>query len=123
MSVGSCDSILTCRTQSGTTARLVTAEVSLKDANGVPLYTATAPATFVLACDKVLCGQGGVGSFPIVIDLTNTGAFTQVPDCPSKGRLGAGQTACRDAVQSTRDNAGDLYSVILFTYDIRGSYP
>jgi hypothetical protein len=37
--------------------------------------------------------------------------------------LGTGQTACRDTVQSTRDNAGDLYSVILFTYDIRGSYP
>ena len=89
MSVGSCDTILTCRTRADTTARLVTAEVSLKDATGAPLYTASAPATFVLACDKTLCGQGGVGSFPIVIDLTNTGAFTQVPDCPSKGKLGA----------------------------------
>lgn len=123
LSVGSCDTILSCRTQSGTTARLVTADVSLKDENGAPLYTATAPATFVLACDKTLCGQGGVSSFPIVIDLTNTGAFTQLPDCPAKGVLGAGQTACRDTVQSTRDNAGDVYSVILFTYDIRGSYP
>jgi hypothetical protein len=123
MSVGSCATILSCRTQSGTTARLVTAEVSLKDANGVPLYTPTAPATFVLACDKTLCGQGGVSSFPVTIDVTNTGSFTQVPDCPSKGVLGTGQTACRDSVQSTRDNAGDLYSVILFTYDIRGSYP
>lgn len=123
MSVGSCDTILTCRTKSGTTARLVTAEVSLKDANGVPLYTPGAPATFILACDKTLCGQGGVSSFPVVIDVTNTGAFSQVPDCPSKGVLGTGQTACRDTVQSTRDNAGDVYSVILFTYDIRGSYP
>ncbi|GAA2162797.1 hypothetical protein [Pedococcus bigeumensis] len=123
MSVGSCDTILSCRTKSGTTARLVTAEVSLKDENGAPLYTPSAPATLVLACDKTLCGQGGVSSFPITIDLTNTGAFTQVPDCPSKGVLGAGQSACRDTVQSTRDNAGDLYSVILFTYDIRGSYP
>jgi hypothetical protein len=123
MSVGSCDTILSCRTKSGTTARLVTAEVSLKDENGAPLYTPSAPATFVLACDKTLCGQGGVSSFPVTIDLTNTGAFTQVPDCPSKGVLGAGQDACRDTVQSTRDNAGDLYSVILFTYDIRGSYP
>jgi hypothetical protein len=123
MSVGSCDTILSCRTKSGTTARLVTAEVSLKDENGAPLYTPSAPATFVLACDKTLCGQGGVSSFPVTIDLTNTGAFTQVPDCPSKGVLGAGQSACRDTVQSTRDNAGDLYSVILFTYDIRGSYP
>ena len=123
MSVGSCDTILSCRTKAGTTARLVTAEVSLKDENGLPLYTPTAPATFVLACDKSICGQGGVSSFPVAIDLTNTGAFAQVPDCPSKGVLGAGQSACRDAVQSTRDNAGDLYSVILFTYDIRGSYP
>ena len=123
MSVGSCDTILSCRTKSGTTARLVTAEVSLKDENGAPLYTPTAPATFVLACDKTICGQGGVSSFPVAIDVTNTGAFSQVPDCPSKGVLGVGQTACRDSVQSTRDNAGDLYSVILFTYDIRGSYP
>ena len=123
MSVGSCDTILTCRTESGTTARLVTAEVSLKDAAGDPLYTPSAPATFVLACDKSLCGQGGVAKFPVTIDVTNTGSFTEVPDCPSKGVLGAGQPACRDAVQSTRDNAGDLYSVILFTYDIRGSYP
>ena len=123
MSVGSCDTILSCRTKSGTTARLVTAEVSLKDENGAPLYTPTAPATFVLACDKTLCGQGGVSSFPVTIDVTNTGTFAQVPDCPSKGVLGTGQSACRDSVQSTRDNAGDLYSVILFTYDIRGSYP
>ena len=123
MSVGSCDTILSCRTRSGTTARLVTAEVSLKDENGAPLYTQTAPATFVLACDKTLCGQGGVSSFPLVVDLTNTGAFTQVEDCPAKGVLGTGQSVCRDTVQSTRDNAGDVYSVILFTYDIRGSYP
>ena len=123
MSVGSCDTILSCRTKSGTTARLVTAEVSLKDENGAPLYTPTAPATFVLACDKTLCGQGGVSSFPVTIDVTNTGSFATVPDCPAKGVLGTGQSACRDTVQSTRDNAGDLYSVILFTYDIRGSYP
>ena len=123
MSVGSCDTILSCRTKSGTTARLVTAEVSLKDENGAPLYTPTAPATFILACDKTLCGQGGVSSFPVTVDVTNTGSFAQVPDCPSKGVLGTGQSACRDTVQSTRDNAGDLYSVILFTYDIRGSYP
>lgn len=123
MSVGSCDTILSCRTKGGTTAQLVTAEVSLKDENGLPLYTPSAPATFVLACDKALCGQGGVSSFPITIDLTNTGTFSQVPDCPSKGVLGTGQSACRDTVQSTRDNAGDVYSVILFTHDIRGSYP
>ena len=78
---------------------------------------------FILACDKVLCGQGGVGQVPIVIDLTNTGDFLRVSACPSKGVVGENQDVCLDAVQSTRDNAGDLYSVILFTYDIRGSYP
>ena len=123
MSVGSCDSILTCRTTGGTTARLVTADVSLKDEAGLPLYTRAAPAVFILACDKVLCGQGGVGQVPIVIDLTNTGAFAPVSACPSKGVVGELQDVCLDTVQSTRDNAGDLYSVILFTYDIRGSYP
>ena len=123
MSVGSCDTILDCRTDGGTTAQLVTAEVSLKDANGAPLYTPAAPATFILACDKVLCGQGGVTQFPVTIDVTNTGAFQVLSACPAKGVLGADQTACLDTVQSKRDNAGDLYSYVLFDYDMRGSYP
>ena len=37
--------------------------------------------------------------------------------------LGAAQTACLDTVQSKRDGAGDLFSVVLFDYDIRASYP
>jgi hypothetical protein len=123
MSVGSCDTILTCRTVSGTAARLVTADVSLKDANGDPLYTQGSPATFILACDKVLCGNGGVTQFPVAIDLTNTGAFNVLDPCPAKGVLGTGQTACLDTVQSKRDIAGDLISYVLFTHDIRGSYP
>lgn len=123
LSVGSCASILTCRTAGGTDARLVTADVVLKDDSGQPLYTRTSPAAFILACDKVLCGQGGVGHVPVSIDLTNTGAFTVVGACPSKGVVGPDQDVCLDTVQSTRDNAGDLYSVILFVHDIRGSYP
>lgn len=123
MSVGSCDSILSCRTVGGATAELVTAAVDLKDGAGSPLYTRAAPATFILACDKALCGNTGVGQVPVTVDLTNTGAFTSVPDCPAKGELGATQDVCLDTVQSKRDNAGDLYSYILFVHDIRGSYP
>ena len=123
MSVGSCVGIVACFTGAGTVPGLVTASVSLKDANGAPLYTKTAPATFVVACDKSLCSNGGVPKFKVLIDVTDTGAFAAAPDCPAKGRLGADQTACRDKVQSKRDNAGDLYSVVLFDHDIRGSYP
>ena len=55
--------------------------------------------------------------------MTDTGAFAVAPPCPSKGVLGTDQTFCLDTVQSKRDGAGDLYSVILFDHDIRGSYP
>lgn len=123
LSVGSCDTILSCRVDGGTSAQLVTADVSLKGANGQPLYTLTSPAVFILGCDKVLCGNGGVATFPVTIDVTNTGAFQVLEDCPAKGVVGQNQTACLDAVQSKRDNAGDLYNVILFVHDIRGSYP
>ena len=123
MSVGSCDQILTCRTGGGSTAELVTASVNLKDANGNPLYTHADPATLILACDKTLCGNGGVGQFPVTVDLTDSGAFTTLGDCPAKGVLGADQSACVDQVQSTKDNAGDVYTYILFVHDIRGSYP
>lgn len=123
MSVGSCDQILACRTGGGSTAELVTASVNLKDASGNPLYTRADPATLILACDKTLCGNGGVGQFPVTVDLTDTGAFTTLGDCPAKGVLGADQDACVDPVQSTKDNAGDVYTYILFVHDIRGSYP
>ena len=123
MSVGSCDSILTCRTVGGTRAELVTASVNLKDAQGAPLYTRSSPATLVLACDKVLCGNTGAGKTPVTVDLTDTGAFVDVPDCPAKGLLGATQDVCLDQVQTSRNNAGDTYSYVLFVHDIRGSYP
>jgi len=123
MSVGSCASILSCRAGGGTQAELVTAAVDLKDAQGNPLYTRAAPATFVLACDKVLCGNGGAAQVPVTIDLTNTGSFATVPACPAKGVVGAGQDVCLDTVQTKRDNAGDTFSYILFVHDIRGSYP
>ena len=123
MSVGSCAGIVACFSQAQAPPGLVTASVSLKDANGAPLYTKTAPATFVIGCDKSLCSNGGVPKFDVLIDVTDTGAFALAPDCPSKGVLGATQTSCVDTVQSKRDGAGDLFSVVLFDHDIRGSYP
>jgi hypothetical protein len=123
MSVGSCAGILTCFTGAGTPPGLVTAAVSLKDANGNALYTKTNPATFVLGCDKTLCSNGGVPKFAVLVDVTDTGAFAMAPDCPSKGVLGATQTACLDTVQSKKDGSGDVFSVVLFDHDIRGTYP
>ncbi len=123
LSVGSCAGIVSCFAQAQAPPGLVTASVSLKDAGGAPLYTKEAPATFVIGCDKSLCSNGGVPKFDVLIDVTDTGAFAVAPRCPSKGVLGATQTACVDTVQSKRNGAGDLYSVVLFDYDIRGSYP
>jgi hypothetical protein len=123
LSVGSCAGIVACFSNAQAPPGLVTASVSLKDANGAPLYTKTAPATFVLGCDKSLCSNGGVPKFQVLIDVTDTGAFAVAPDCPSRGVLGATQTACLDTVQSKKDGSGDLFSVVLFDHDIRGSYP
>ena len=127
LSVGSCLGIVSCFKGVQTPPPgLVTAAVSLKDANGAPLYTKTAPATFVLACDKSLCSNGGVPKFDVYIDVTNAGAMDErnlAPPCPAKGVLGQAQDFCLDTVQSKRDGAGDLYSVVLFDHDIRGSYP
>ena len=121
--VGSCDGVVACfANQPQQPAGLVTAEVSLKDENGESLYK-TSPATFILACDKTLCSNGGVPSFRPLVDLTNAGPLVSLDDCPAKGVLGADQDACLDTVQSKRDGAGDLYSVILFDHDIRSSYP
>ncbi|KQZ67581.1 MULTISPECIES: hypothetical protein [unclassified Nocardioides] len=123
MSVGACTGILACITDPTNQAGLVTAAVDLKDGSGAPLYTKVAPASFVIGCDKSLCGKGGVGQFPLLVDVTNQGAFAQAPQCPAKGRLGDDQTVCLDAVQSNRDGAGDLFSVLLFDFDIRASHP
>ena len=127
LTVGSCAGIVACFSQAqAPPPGLVTASVSLKDANGLPLYTKTAPATFVIGCDKTLCSNGGVPHFDVLIDVTDTGAFPEhpeAPECPSKGVLGADQTACLDTVQSKKDGSGDVFSVVLFDHDIRGTYP
>lgn len=123
MSVGSCSGITTCLKTGSTSAELVTASINLKDADGMPLYTRADPATIVLGCDKTLCAKGGVAKFPVVVDLTDSGTFTTLDYCPAKGVVGAGQDACLDPVQSTKDGSGDVYSYVLFVHDIRITQP
>ena len=125
MSIGLCDDIegAECRESAGVEGLLVTALADLKDDKGNPLYSKERPAKLVVACDKTLCGHGGVTSFPVLVDLFNTGDYVLAPKCPKKGRLGAGQDVCWDTRSSHRDRAGDLYSVILFAIDIRARHP
>ena len=75
-------------------------------------------ATAILDCDKSLCGNGGVSSFVPLFDKSNSGTFLRLQECPAKNTLGD-LGACFDKAQSTRDNAGDLHSYILFDDDAR----
>jgi len=123
MSVGSCAGIVACLADAPASAGLISASLSLKDENGLPLYTKTAPAVFVVGCDKTVCGGVGVPHVPLLVDLLDTGDFITAPDCPSKGILGPDQSVCQDTTEGHRDNAGDLYTVLLFDIDIRASHP
>jgi hypothetical protein len=124
LALNSCDGVADCREATdGTTALIVLALADLKDDRDQPLYGRTQPATLVVSCDKVLCGRGGVPKLSLLVDLTNSGPLELAPPCPKKGRLGPGQQACVDFVQSRRDRAGDLYTYLLFEYDARASHP
>ena len=103
---------LSCRTAKGATAMVAQTFVDL-----APGQVATA----VLDCDKTLCGNGGVGSFVPQVDKGNTGTFIVPENCPGRGDLGD-LHVCYDKAQSTRDNAGDLHSYILFDKDLRMSH-
>ena len=87
-------------------------------------YTATEPATLILSCDKIYCGNGAIkNNVPHLTSLGNAPLET-VPPCAAKGVGPAPDTsvdACVDYVQSTRDNAGDTHLYVLFTRDLRGS--
>jgi len=83
---------------------------------------AGAIATAILSCDKSLCGGGGVTSFIPWVDKGNTGTFKRAEPCPAKGVVGEGQGICVDLRQSTRTNAGDLLTYILFDDDLRYSH-
>lgn len=124
LALNSCEGVADCRqAPDGTTGLVVLALADLKDDLDRPLYGPAQPATLVVACDKVLCDRGGVTKFPLLVDLTNTGPLEEAPPCPKKGRLGPGQQACVDYVQSHRDRAGDLHTYLLFEYDARASHP
>ena len=128
LSLGSCEGIPTlpprqsCRTAGSTEALVVMGVADLKDRRGNPLYGKKAPATMVVACDKVLCGSHGVPKLSLLVDLTNTGPLKEAPPCPKKGVLGRDQQACVDFVQSHRHH-GDLYTYLLFDVDPRASHP
>ena len=76
-------------------------------------------ATATLFCDKSLCGNGGVTQYIPFFDHKNSGTFVPAPECPAKGVLGESQDFCVDLRSSTRFNAGDLATVILFGEDAR----
>jgi hypothetical protein len=125
LALGSCDGLGKCREAGTTEALVVTAIATLKDSANRPLYDNDDPATLIVACDKALCRENanGVPQLPLIYTLNNTGSLTETAQpCPAKGVIGAGQTACVDYVQSHRQN-GDLYSYLLFDYDLRASHP
>ena len=126
LSVGSCDGLAErfdgCREASDTTALVITAIGSLKDAEGDPLYSRKHPAKVILACDKTLCPETqDATKVKVFFTLNNTGPLKKVaPPCPKKGVLGKGQKACVDYKNSKRRD-GDLYLPLLYKVDVRGS--
>jgi hypothetical protein len=117
LSIGSCDGLGPCRTAGGITALVATGDVNVEG-----LYDNTAPATLVIACDKVLCGGTGVPKLPVIYSLDNDGALNQTaPECPRKGVIGPNQKVCVDYVSSMRSDS-DLYVHLLFKDDVRGSF-
>lgn len=83
-------------------------------------YSATSPATVILSCDKVYCGNGSIKRNVPSFTTSGNGDLSALPPCPAKGQaLATG--ACVDYVQSTRDNAGDTHLWVLFARDARMS--
>jgi len=124
LSVGSCDGLAErfggCQETGGTTALVITAIASLKDADGDPLYSREHPAKVILACDKALCPDTqDVTKFKVFFTLNNTGPLKKVaPPCPEKGEIGKHQKACVDYKRSFRRD-GDLFLPFLFNVDMR----
>jgi hypothetical protein len=126
LSVGSCDglaeSVGGCREADGTTALVITAIASLKDADGDPLYSREHPAKAILVCDKSLCPETqDVTKVKVIYTLNNTGPLNKVaPPCKEKGELGKHQKVCVDYKNAKR-RAGDLFLPVLFKVDGRFS--
>lgn len=130
LSEGSCTGViltpgLACRSNGTTQALVVSAVANFKDATGAPLYTRAAPATLIVKCDQTLCTGREVSTFPLIVDIDDTGNFVTAAPCPRKGRieLTGGNPFCVDYRQSRRDSAGDLITYLLFAKDVRGSHP
>ncbi len=108
-----------CLTNAGETSLLMNVTANMNDANGNPLYSRTDPAVTIVACDKSLCGGGNISQIPLFVDFNNTGTYTQVPACPSKGTIAPAPAPpyCVDYVTSHRDNAGDTLLYFDFASD------
>ena len=119
LSGGVCQGIATnCLTNGTEISLLMNVTANMKDANGNPLYSRTDPAVTVVACDKSLCGGGGINTFVLLVDLHGTGNYVQAPACPSKGTIApTGVPFCVDYVTSHRDNAGDTLLYFDFADD------
>jgi hypothetical protein len=87
-------------------------------------YSATEPATVILSCDKIYCGNGAIRKNVPHFTSAGNAALEAVPACAAKGVAPGPDAlfaACVDYVQSTRDNAGDTHLWVLFARDARTS--
>jgi hypothetical protein len=126
LSVGACDTVYArCGSSDGSVVQLLAdldEEVSTPTGTVTQdLYSKTAPAALVMACDKVLCGQGSIQKQTLNYSLAGNAALQPVPPCPAKNTIGTTQEVCVDYVQSKRDNASDTFLFFLFTRDGRVS--
>lgn len=83
------------------------------------VYNNANPIELVAKCDKSLCGQGGVKSYDVTVQIRPGDVPATSPACARKGVIDEGLEFCTDYVQSTRDNAGDLQLVVLLAIDAK----
>ena len=87
-------------------------------------YTPSSPATVILSCDKIYCGNGSIQKNVPHFTIGGNADLENVPACAAKGVAPGPDDlvgACVDYVQSTRDNAGDTHLWVLFARDSRMS--
>jgi hypothetical protein len=87
-------------------------------------YSPNSPATVILSCDKIYCGNGAIKNNVPHFTTEGNAALENVPACTAKGVAPGPDAlfaACVDYVQSTRDNAGDTHLWVLFARDSRMS--
>lgn len=112
LSLGKCDSAYAgCGSNKGAVVQ------ALADLSG--LYSETSPAAVLIKCDKSLCPGGAIKNYHLSFSLNGNDALGTAPACPAKATIGAGQGACVDYVQSTRDGSGDTLLYLLIAQDVR----